>query len=769
MSVPDSATLQDQQSLDHYLSPAIRTTLEARYYEPVNARSSFEVLSRDPEFMGQLHNHVGLFSDHGVVHVRDVAQQTVTVLLRAHGILLSPRPAQRLALMQGYGVLLAYLHDIGMSDFSTMGRAIHPEFAAQAVYDPALADVIDEIWFENSGNVAWHLSLLVAQGVLQANPQLVLREMLALSVAHSKSKVPMAVLNDLPRLRQLMIATLTTDLSYLYLTQQVAELRQATTPAGESPIAAAPLAEAEAALAAYCRSHPTPASRTNPHLAAYYTDVAREAYQWLLTEAPAGQALVADVIDTVRALRCADALRQRGTMLKTSGGYDVFVDRHSANAIYALRLGDDQLFLLELDEKISAGEANIASSELDPAGDLRISFHRGAFTGPGAVDHAVECAAAVILDIQQDVIGSFERPAVAGQAAGGLKQAADMCILLEECGDNPQFAIQVQQALLRLAPNVGQRVHVVPSLKNTSDLERRLYLAAEPLDWSLSMRQDLLWRVGQTGQVVDGLDQEAAFQHVRLVSLAAGDTLIQAATPADIVYIPLGPGLRILPLGGYQSFMVQPWMPLGNTGVIRGAVRNATVVAERAVQLLAIPKTVYLRHWHATHSRDSLRAAVAERATAPAGAGQLSQLEKVLYLQGVPLFQQLAAEQLAAVAERMVEVHYAAGEVVFAKDTIGRSLYVVLTGRLRVHDGAHTINWLEVGDVFGELAALTPEPRTATVTAATEARLLRLEQAMLHELLDSHPAIARGLIVTLAGYVRHWAAEVAELRANLAG
>jgi hypothetical protein len=45
---------------------------------------------------------------------------------------------------------------------------------------------------------------------------------------------------------------------------------------------------------------------------------------------------------------------------------------------------------------------------------------------------------------------------------------------------------------------------------------------------------------------------------------------------------------------------LRAWSGVGVTGVIRGAARNARVVADRDVALLAIPKGVFLDHWHAT-------------------------------------------------------------------------------------------------------------------------------------------------------------------------
>ena len=71
----------------------------------------------------------------------------------------------------------AYFHDIGMVDFSAFGRAMHPEFAAQALFDPALEDLIEAIWLENSGGLAWHLFALVQSGELGQDPRQVLREL----------------------------------------------------------------------------------------------------------------------------------------------------------------------------------------------------------------------------------------------------------------------------------------------------------------------------------------------------------------------------------------------------------------------------------------------------------------------------------------------------------------------------------------------------------------------------------------------------------------
>ncbi len=572
--------------LDRWISARIRGEIERQYYVKINEQATLDRLVDDPAFMADPLRHVGLFADHGVVHVRDVANQILDVLSTVHGVLIPRRDERRFAFMQGYGVLLAYFHDIGMVDFSDFGRAMHPEFAAQAVFSPILDDLMDAIWLENSGGVPWHLLTLVDQNVLRQDPRLVLRELLSLSICHSKSKISVDLLNDPAALRARMIHVVKTDIHDLFATQQGHNRSEGSEqPAG-----------------------PPGQPRLNPGIMRYAHLFPDEAYNWLIDSHPALMALVADVIDTTRALRAADALRQRGTVLETSGHYQVFVDQYEGNAIYALRLGRERLYLLELADPVSAGESNIASTELDPTGDLRVSFHRGVFRNPGATERAAYCAALVLFDIQRDVIESFERIDV----PAGLKPAVDAAILLEDTEDNAAFVQLVQERVAQLDAACAARIASTPSLTNVHAGERARYLAAKPMHWQMTKRRALLARMGRTGYPADRVDPMCAFRNVRLLKLNSGEVLIEAGTPASFVYLPMGVGLTINPLGGYQSFPAEPWVLLGATGVIRGAERSATVFATRALEIVMIPKSVYLSHWHHTLSLEEFQLAVGQ-------------------------------------------------------------------------------------------------------------------------------------------------------------
>ena len=581
--------------------------IEQNYYGQVTEQSMLEAIIHDPAFVQDPLKHVALFSDHGIHHVRDIAKKIVQVLQQINGVFIPARGPSRLEFMLGYGSMLAYLHDIGMKNITGFGRAMHPEFAAQLVFTADFDPLIEVLWRENAGGIAWRLLNLSVQQLLPQPPQLVLREMLALAMCHSKSKVPIATLTDVHRLRDTMQRSVGTDLQYLYHLQQVEQgekaLAQAPQRGEEWPACRHKLDHAKAALQQFQDGR---AAGELMHARArhYYQDFAHDAFAWLLATAPAVQELVLDVIDTLRALRCADALRERGTTFRTSAGYEVFMNRHNANAVYALRSRDQaKLFLLEGRDPISAGEANLTSAGLDSEGNLRVSFARGAFATPEAIQWAAHSAAMVIADIQSDVLGSFRHPlADPSGLQPPAKREADMHILVEGVEDNAAFADLVCQELRQLQPLLGERIHAVASLQNADLQEVKRYVDGVPLNWSLEEKSAVLARLAETGQKVDHIALVKAFHEVRVVTVKAGEILLQAEAPSSFVYIPLGDGLRVFPLGTQASFPAFPWVQIGNTGVIRGAMRNARVIAERDVELLSIPKEIYLQYWYTPYT-----------------------------------------------------------------------------------------------------------------------------------------------------------------------
>ena len=136
------------------------------------------------------------------------------------------------------------------------------------------------------------------------------------------------------------------------------------------------------------------------------------------------------------------------------------------------------------------------------------------------------------------------------------------------------------------------------------------------------------------------------------------------------------------------------------------------------------------------------------------GGGRMLTIERVICLKAVPMFAEVSDETLADVAELLGEVDYAKGQVVFEKGAEGDSLYVVISGRVRVYDGARTIVELGPKEIFGELALLDPEPRLASIAAVEDTRLFRLDRESFSELMAGNIEVVRGVLHVLCERLR---------------
>ncbi len=81
-------------------------------------------------------------------------------------------------------------------------------------------------------------------------------------------------------------------------------------------------------------------------------------------------------------------------------------------------------------------------------------------------------------------------------------------------------------------------------------------------------------------------------------------------------------------------------------------------------------------------------------------------------------------------------------------------MYIIIDGKVNIHDEDKVVRQLAERSIFGELAALDPEPRSASVTAVENTRLFKLDQATLLELMSDQPEIVRGVLRVLCERLR---------------
>src|SRR4051795_6542468 len=340
-------------AIDRHLSAELRSVLEERFWRPMVEGSTVEALRDDHSRGAGSNGHAALFADHGIVHVRDVAVGVVDLAATVDGILLPRRPADRREFVVGLAVIIAYVHDVGMYDPTPIGRRIHALYGAHLPFSGAMDDVIDRLRTD-AGPVVRRIAAVDAAAPFGVAYDVILRELISLAVAHSKSAVPAALLADVTALKKLMRHVILTDLDQ----HRGAEAM----PAPHDALMDGPGANAR-----------------------WYSDPIRHPYGWLDSPHAAHRALADDAIDAVRLVRAADALRQRGTTLRTSAGYEIFIDADSGSAVFALRTeGNDRLFLVRAASPVNAGEANLRRAFVTPHGNLRVAFHRGRFSSPEA-------------------------------------------------------------------------------------------------------------------------------------------------------------------------------------------------------------------------------------------------------------------------------------------------------------------------------------------------------------------------------------------------
>ena len=106
----------------------------------------------------------------------------------------------------------------------------------------------------------------------------------------------------------------------------------------------------------------------------------------------------------------------------------------------------------------------------------------------------------------------------------------------------------------------------------------------------------------------------------------------------------------------------------------------------------------------------------------------------------IRIFNGLSQDELQRIASRLEKCNYLSGTLILAKETPVAELYVILSGKVRVELQGLTgqiLNLTEMGagDVIGERAILTDEPRTANVRAISDVVAARLHRSDFEELL----------------------------------
>ena len=125
-----------------------------------------------------------------------------------------------------------------------------------------------------------------------------------------------------------------------------------------------------------------------------------------------------------------------------------------------------------------------------------------------------------------------------------------------------------------------------------------------------------------------------------------------------------------------------------------------------------------------------------------------------------PLFSDLPVAEIERLGALLRPRRYARGEVIFLEGDRGDSLCLIAEGSIRIqltdaYGREVVITVYGPGEIFGELALLDGEPRSADAIAQDASRVFWLQRDDFAAFLDSHPMAAMTMLASLSRRLRH--------------
>ncbi len=127
--------------------------------------------------------------------------------------------------------------------------------------------------------------------------------------------------------------------------------------------------------------------------------------------------------------------------------------------------------------------------------------------------------------------------------------------------------------------------------------------------------------------------------------------------------------------------------------------------------------------------------------------------EKIRILEGIAIFSQVPHELLSQIARELDPISVAEGHLLIRKGDEADALYILKSGRLKVHLDEIVIGEVSGQSIIGDYALLLGEPRTASITALEACDLYKLKASVFNEKLLGNLQITLAILKALASRV----------------
>ena len=129
-------------------------------------------------------------------------------------------------------------------------------------------------------------------------------------------------------------------------------------------------------------------------------------------------------------------------------------------------------------------------------------------------------------------------------------------------------------------------------------------------------------------------------------------------------------------------------------------------------------------------------------------------IDRIAFLQNVPLFAGMSSQELLHVAEIVKEVNFPSNTTIIHEDDIGDYMFILVDGEVLIHRGSAQVGRLGSKDFFGEMSVLDRGTRSASVTTLSNCQMLRIDERDFWQILVVHNTLAVSLVRILAQRLR---------------
>jgi CRP-like cAMP-binding protein len=207
---------------------------------------------------------------------------------------------------------------------------------------------------------------------------------------------------------------------------------------------------------------------------------------------------------------------------------------------------------------------------------------------------------------------------------------------------------------------------------------------------------------------------EGVVAQLEPVTVLAGTTVIAEGVRDDAHWYLVERGELEVLIGGYLVNELARGDGFGELALMRDTPRTATVRARTDVALLSLERAAFL----AEVAGSDLESRGGPELTDAGTEDPAELLGRIALLHGI------GHGALEALARAALVCEAAAGATIIVEGHVDDRYYVLVSGRATVSVGAERRRVLLPGDGFGEIAVLHRVPRSATIVAEEECRLL---------------------------------------------